>query len=114
LADVAAHPGSAWLIVGGGLSVIAALAHIACIVGGPEWYRFLGAAELYAAAGWVLPEVIGRVYDPSRAERRFGWRARSDFASVLAALRDGASMPFAHDPDYTSPILTQERAECMN
>lgn len=72
------------------------------------------AAELYAAAGWVLPTTIGRVYDPSRAERRFGWRARSDFGSVLAALRDGAPMPFAHDPGYTSPILAQERAECTS
>src|SRR3546814_485651 len=27
------------------------------------------AAELYAARGWVLPESIDRVYDPSRAER---------------------------------------------
>ena len=72
------------------------------------------AAELYAAAGWVLPETIGRVYDPSRAERQFGWRAKSDFGSVLAALRDGTPMPFAHDPNYTSPILAQERAECTS
>lgn len=71
------------------------------------------AADLYAARGWVLPEVIDRVYDPSRAERRFGWRARTDFGSVLAALRDGTELPFAHDPDYTSPIVTQEREACM-
>lgn len=71
------------------------------------------AAELYAARGWVLPETIDRVYDPSRAERRFGWRARSDFGSVLAALRDGTELPFAHDPDYTSPIVRQEREACM-
>ena len=72
------------------------------------------AAELYAAAGWVLPETIDRVYDPSRAERRFGWRARSDFASVLAALREGSTLPFAHDPGYTSPIVAQEREACTN
>ena len=71
------------------------------------------AAELYAAKGWVLPESIDRVYDPSRAERRFGWRAKSDFASVLAALRDGTALPFVHDPDYTSPIIAQERDACM-
>ncbi|MBO9697308.1 MAG: NAD(P)-dependent oxidoreductase [Sphingopyxis sp.] len=71
------------------------------------------AADLYAAKGWVLPEIIDRVYDPSRAERRFGWRARSDFASVLAALRDGTELPFAHDPHYTSPIVAQEREACM-
>lgn len=71
------------------------------------------AAELYAAKGWVLPEIIDRVYDPSRAERRFGWRAQSDFGSVLAALRDGTELPFAHDPEYTSPIIAQERQACM-
>lgn len=71
------------------------------------------AAGLYAARGWVLSERIDRVYDPSRAERRFGWRAKSDFASVLAALRDGTELPFAHDPDYTSPIVAQEREACM-
>lgn len=72
------------------------------------------AADLYAAAGWVLPETIDRVYDPSRAEQRFGWRALSDFDSVLAALRQGTPMPFAHDPGYTSPIIAQERAECIS
>lgn len=72
-----------------------------------------GAAELYAAKGWVLPETIDRVYDPSRAERRFGWRAATDFGSVLAALRHGTELPFAHDPDYTSPIIAQEREACM-
>ena len=71
------------------------------------------AAALYAAKGWVLPDVIDRVYDPSHAERRFGWRAKSDFGSVLAALRDGTDQPFAHDPDYTSPIIAQERDACM-
>lgn len=71
------------------------------------------AAELYAAKGWVLPEIIDRVYDPSRAERRFGWRAQSDFGSVLAALRDGTKLPFAHDPGYISPIIAQERDACM-
>lgn len=71
------------------------------------------AAALYAARGWVLPAAIERVYDPSRAERRFGWRAQSDFGSLLTALRDGTPLPFAHDPDYTSPIVRQEREACM-
>ncbi len=72
------------------------------------------AAELYAAAGWTLPQTIDRVYDPSRAERRFGWRAQTDFASVLTALRNGTASPVAHDPDYTSPIVRQEREACTN
>ena len=45
--------------------------------------------------------------------RRFGWRAQTDFGSVLAALREGRTLPFAHDPDYTSPIIAQEREACM-
>lgn len=70
------------------------------------------AEALYAAEGWVLPDTIDRVYDPSRAERRLGWRAQSDFAGVLAALASGAPLPFAHDPDYTSPIARQEHDAC--
>lgn len=50
MADVAAHPGSSWLITGACLSIVAALAHLACIVGGPEWYRFFGAGEAMARA----------------------------------------------------------------
>ena len=34
-----------WLICGGWLSLAAASAHIACIFGGPDWYRFFGAGE---------------------------------------------------------------------
>lgn len=48
--DVAANPGSTWLLVGGALSVAAALIHIACIFGGPDWYRFFGAGEGMARA----------------------------------------------------------------
>lgn len=48
--DVAANPGSTWLLIGGALSVAAALLHIACIFGGPDWYRFFGAGEGMARA----------------------------------------------------------------
>ena len=64
---------------------------------------FPDAAERYARAGWRLPQVIDRVYDPSRAERELGFRCRTDFASVLESLRKGTPLPFAHDPDYLSP-----------
>lgn len=59
--DVAAHPGSTWLIVGGSLSVVAALLHVACIFGGPDWYRFFGAGEgmaRAAARGDWTPTII--------------------------------------------------------
>lgn len=49
--------GNIWLVVGGSLSVAAALLHVACIFGGPDWYRFFGAGERMAQAAargsWV-------------------------------------------------------------
>ena len=59
--DVAANPGTGWLIVGGCLSVLAALLHIACIFGGPDWYRVFGAGEgmaRAAARGGLQPTLI--------------------------------------------------------
>ncbi|MFC0206528.1 NAD-dependent epimerase/dehydratase family protein [Novosphingobium soli] len=73
--------------------------------------RLPEAEALYARAGWILPERIERVYDPAKAERLLGWRARTDFAAILAALRDGRPMPFAHDPGWTSPVLGAGGAE---
>jgi len=40
--------GSSWLIAAGALNGGAALLHLACIIGGPAWYRFLGAGERMA------------------------------------------------------------------
>lgn len=75
--------------------------------------RFPDAAELFAAKGWRLPHTIDRVYDPSRAEARLGWRARTDFARLLDALRTDAALPFGHDPARPSPLEGQESAPCM-
>ena len=51
--------GNLWLIVGGWASLVAAAAHIACIFGGPDWYRFFGAGETIARAAergsWTPP-----------------------------------------------------------
>jgi nucleoside-diphosphate-sugar epimerase len=65
--------------------------------------HFPEVAALYANRDWRLPRSIGRIYDPAKAERLLGFRARTDFAAVLDALRHGAPLPFAHDPDYVSP-----------
>lgn len=65
--------------------------------------RFPEAPELYARMGWQLPRSIGRVYDPSLAERELGFRCETDFAAILQAIRGGVPMPFAHDADYVSP-----------
>jgi UDP-glucose 4-epimerase len=70
----------------------------------PVIARYFPQAEaLYAARGWSLPGSIDRVYDPSRAERLLGFRCRTDFAAILAALEHGTPFPFAHDPSYVSP-----------
>jgi nucleoside-diphosphate-sugar epimerase len=65
--------------------------------------HFPDAEALYARRGWRLPASIGRVYDAAKAERLLGFRARTDFTAILHALRSGAPLPFAHDPDYVSP-----------
>ena len=64
---------------------------------------FPDAAELYAQRGWSLPASIDRVYDAGLAERVLGFRCRTDFASLLDALRRDDPLPFAHDPGYVSP-----------
>ena len=61
------------------------------------------APALLARRGWRLPERIGRVYDAALAERTLGFRARTNFAAVLEALRTDAPLPFVHDPDFVSP-----------
>jgi intracellular septation protein A len=50
-----------WLTAGALLSAIAALLHVAIILGGPRWYRFFGAGETMARmaqAGRMRPTVI--------------------------------------------------------
>lgn len=64
---------------------------------------FPEAAEIYGQNGWTLPASLGRIYDASAIERGLGFRCQTDFAAILRSLRDGAPMPFAHDPDYVSP-----------
>ena len=72
--------------------------------------HFPEAQSLYARAGWRLPRHIDRIYDPSLAERRLGFRCRTDFAAVLRALERGEDLPFAHDPSYVSPKEAAPRA----
>ena len=69
--------------------------------------HFPDIAALYAARGWSLPRSIGRVYDAGHMERRLGYRCATDFASVLDAMRSGTEMPFAHDADYISPMISR-------
>ncbi len=66
--------------------------------------HFPEAAELYARAGWRLPQSIDRVYDPWRAEYVLGFRCRTGFAEVLESLRRGGPLPFVHEPDAGSGV----------
>jgi UDP-glucose 4-epimerase len=61
------------------------------------------APGLYARQGWTLPASIDRVYDAGLAERDLGFRCKTDFATLLAALKTGGASPVAHDADYVSP-----------
>jgi nucleoside-diphosphate-sugar epimerase len=65
--------------------------------------KFPQAIELYRERGWVLPDIIERVYDPSKLERLLGFRCKTDFAAILGALAAGDGLPFQHDPSYVSP-----------
>lgn len=50
-----------WLLMAAALSLIGALLHLACIAGGPDWYRALGAGEGLARAverGHLRPHVM--------------------------------------------------------
>lgn len=61
MASVVNNPGSSWLIAAAALSGAAALLHLGCIVGGPDWYRFFGAGEgmaRAAARGDLRPTLI--------------------------------------------------------
>lgn len=61
LPKVTANAGAGWLVAAGWMSVIASLLHVACIFGGPDWYRFFGAGEAMALAdqrGEWFPAVI--------------------------------------------------------
>lgn len=53
--------GNKWLVIGGWLSVVAALLHVGCIFGGGDWYRFFGAGEELARAdeaGSWMPAIL--------------------------------------------------------
>jgi hypothetical protein len=50
-----------WLLAAAGLSLLGAVLHIACIIGGPDWYRAMGAGEEIARAaarGSPVPALV--------------------------------------------------------
>jgi len=53
--------GKRLLVLGGSVTGVAALLHVAIIIGGPDWYRFFGAGERMArlaARGSIYPAAI--------------------------------------------------------
>jgi hypothetical protein len=53
-----------WLLSAAWLSIAASLLHVACIIGGPAWYRFFGAGEKLARAaerGSAVPAIMTAV-----------------------------------------------------
>lgn len=61
LSSVSINAGSKSLVIGGWLSVGAALLHVGCIIGGPDWYRFFGAGEdfaRWAESGSWMPHIL--------------------------------------------------------
>ncbi|OYW24182.1 MULTISPECIES: NAD(P)-dependent oxidoreductase [unclassified Sphingomonas] len=75
---------------------------------------FPQAAALYAEKGWVLPATIDRVYDAEHAERVLGFRAATDFGSVLDALTADGPLPIAHDAAYVSPKEQQAARQTVS
>lgn len=71
-------PRNGWLLAGGWLSGAAALLHLACIAGGPDWYRFFGAGEEIA-----------------RAAERGSWTPALMTAGIAAILSLWAAYAFA-------------------
>ena len=47
---------------------------------------FPGYPAIYRRRGWTMFASIDRVYDPSLAEQRLGFRCRTGFAEILGAL----------------------------
>lgn len=55
------HKRQRWLLLGGLVTGMVSLLHVAIIIGGPDWYRFFGAGEQMArmaARGSPVPTVI--------------------------------------------------------
>ena len=74
--------GRPFLLAAGWLSIAASLLHVACILGGPDWYRFFGAGEELARAaerGSPVPAIMTAVIAAILA----GWAAYAFSAAGL-------------------------------
>ena len=92
MSDALAFPSlNIFLAIGGTLSFLAGILHLACIVGGPDWLRFFGAGEALARMAekghWYPAFVTGVI-----ALVLFGM---STYAFVGAVQSDAAGVPMA-------------------
>ena len=80
-----------WLVVGGVLSAIAGLTHLAIIAGGPDWYRFFGAGEGMARAA-ARGELRPAIFAIGIAAILFVWAAYAfSGAGLIPRLRSARS-----------------------
>jgi hypothetical protein len=119
-----------WLLVAGWMSVAASLLHIACIIGGPEWYRFFGAGEpmaLAAERGSLVPAMLTFVIAGILAvwalfafgAAGISWRpplARTALIAIAAVLLARAALAFVPSvwaPEQTLAFITTTSAICF-
>ncbi len=100
--------GRFWLIAAAWMSIAASLLHIACIIGGPDWYRFFGAGEILAQAaerGSLVPAIMTLIIAAILAVWALyafgavgiGWRpplARTALCAIAAVLLARAALVF--------------------
>ncbi len=51
--------------------------------------RHVAYQNAFDAAGWRIPDRIGRIYDNTRARQRLGWQPKLDFTEAVARLSRG-------------------------
>jgi hypothetical protein len=112
------------------MSVAASLLHLACIIGGPDWYRFLGAGEAMALAaerGSPVPAILTAVIAAILAAwavfafgaAGIGWRppltrtALVAIAAVLLARSALAFVPSVWAPEQTFAFIAATSAICL-
>ena len=120
-----------FLLAAGWMSVTASLLHIACTIGGPDWYLFFGAGEQFARAaerGSLVPPVmtlgiaivlaVWAIYAFGAAG--IGWRpplARTALAAISAVLLLRAAMAFVPafwpPENQTAAFIVTTSAICL-
>jgi hypothetical protein len=119
-----------WLLAAAWMSVAASILHLAVIIGGPDWYRFFGAAEEMARAAergspvpTILTVVIAAIlggwaiyaFGAAGVIRRWPLMRTALFAitTVLLARSLLAFVPAAWAPEHTIAFRIWSSAICF-